>query len=284
MMAHDPMPAEKTAALRGLIRALGSCVVAYSGGVDSALLARVAYAELGDRALAVTAVSPSLAAREQAEAAAVAQGIGLRQVLLNSHEVEDARYLENTPQRCFWCKHEVYGLLTDYARAHGFAAVIDGTNLDDTRDPRPGRKAAADLGVRSPLLEAGFTKAEVRALAQALGLPNWDKPSMACLASRIPYGTTITLPALTRVEQAEQVLADLGLGQARVRDHDPVARVEVAEADFPLVLQHRAALVAALTALGFTYVALDLAGYRSGSLNATMATALHAQPLTFHPE
>ena len=278
------MTVDKEAALRGLIRGLGSCVVAYSGGVDSTLLARVAYDELGERAIAVTAVSPSLAARERAEAEAVARGIGLRHVLLDSREVEDERYLANTPQRCFWCKHEVYGLLTSYARAEGFAAVIDGTNLDDTRDPRPGRKAAAEQGVRSPLLEAGFTKAEVRALAQALGLPNWDKPSMACLSSRIPYGTPIRLAALTRVEQAEQVLADLGLGQARVRDHDPIARVEVAEADFAVVVQQRAALVAALTALGFTYVTLDLAGYRSGSLNATMAPALHAQPLTFHPD
>src|SRR5262249_52420184 len=159
---------------------------------------------------------------------------------------EDARYLENTPQRCYWCKHEVYGLLSDYAAANGFTTVLDGTNLDDTHDPRPGRRAASERGVRSPLLEAQFTKAEVRAAAHALGLPNWDKPSMACLSSRIPYGTPITRAALSTVERAEAVLAGLGLRQARVRDHTPVARLEVAPADFAVVLEQREPIVAAL--------------------------------------
>jgi uncharacterized protein len=234
--------------------------------------------------VAVTAVSPSLPRRELEEAKSLARLIGIIHVALESHEVEDSRYAENSPLRCYWCKHEVYGLLARYAREHGFAAVIDGTNLDDTRDPRPGRRAAKEHGVHSPLLDAGFTKAEVRTLAQALGLPNWNKPAMACLSSRIPYGMPVTLHALSQIERAENVLHHLGARQARVRHHSQIARLEVDETDFAIILAKREQILAELRALGFTYVALDLAGYRAGSLNETMKDAHDTRTLAFHPD
>ncbi len=278
------MDPSKVDSVRHRVRELGSAAVAYSGGVDSTLLARIAHDELGPRAVAVTAVSASLPARELSEARTLAQQIGIRHVTLDSHEVDDSRYQENTPLRCYWCKTEVYGVLTAYAAEQGYSAVIDGTNLDDTHDPRPGRRAARERGVRSPLLEAGFTKAEVRALARHLGLPNWDKPAMACLSSRIPYGTPVTRSALSQVERAEVILADLGVGQARVRHHGAIARIEVDEADFAALLAGRQQIVPALRELGFTYIALDLAGYRPGSLNETMKITHDPRTIAFHPD
>jgi len=246
---------------------LQGVVVAYSGGVDSTLLLKIARDILGDRAVAVTAVSPSLPASELAEAQALAQQIGARHVLLTSRETEDERYLANTPNRCYFCKSEVYAELVYFAREQGLNAVVDGTNADDASDHRPGRQAARERGVRSPLLEAGLNKTEIRQLARQMGLPNWDKPSAACLSSRIPYGTPITLELLSQVEQAEHMLKQLGIRQVRVRHHGQVARIEVEPADFETLLALRETVVRQLEELGFTYITLDLGGFRSGSMN-----------------
>jgi uncharacterized protein len=193
--------------------------------------------------------------------------------MLNSQETEDERYLENTSRRCYWCKHEVYGLMEAYARENGFAYLVDGTNFDDIQDHRPGRQAAREYGVRSPLIEAQISKDEVRAMARALGLPNWDKPASACLSSRIPYGTAITIQLLSKVEQGERVLHELGIKQVRVRHHGEIARLEVPIEDFGTMVAQHESIVEAFHKIGYQFVALDLAGYRMGSLNTWIRVA-----------
>jgi uncharacterized protein len=264
---------DKVQQLKNILADLGSVVVAYSGGTDSTLVLRVAHEVLGEKAVAVTAVSASLAAADQAEAEEIARQIGVRHILIASEETDNPAYLANTPNRCFFCKTETYDKLAAYAHANGYAAIVDGSNADDVSDYRPGRQAARDHGVRSPLLEAGFSKADIRALAKSYGLPNWDKPAAACLSSRIPYGTAITIPMLSQVERAEAMLRGLGIRQLRVRHHEQVARIEVETGDFATLLAHRDEVVTALKAVGYAYVTLDLAGFRSGSLNETLAKA-----------
>jgi uncharacterized protein len=259
---------DKLARLQDQLRAMQSVLVAYSGGTDSTFLLKIAHDTLGDAVLAVTADSPSLPRADLDEARALAAHIGARHVCVTTSEMEDARYVDNPPDRCYFCKTHVYGMLVALAQREGLRFVVDGNNADDAYDTRPGRRAAHEYGIRSPLQDVGLTKAEIRQLARALGLPNWNKPAAACLSSRIPYGTRITLDALARIERAESFLRALGIGQVRVRHLDSTARIEVLPEDFARVRAQRAEIVAHLRELGFRDILLDLDGYRTGSLNS----------------
>ncbi len=251
---------------------MGSAIVAFSGGVDSTFVAAAAFDELGGRALAVTGVSPSLPASEAEEARQLALSIGIAHEMIETHEMNRPGYVENSPERCYHCKTEVYGLLAEMAEERGFAFVVDGCNADDLGDHRPGRAAAAEHGVRSPLVEAGLNKDEIRALSRERGLPTWDKPAMACLSSRIPYGTPVTVEALERIGAAEAFLRTLGLRQLRVRHHGDVARIELEPEGMDALMRdgNRRRAVERLNELGYKYVTLDLAGFRSGSLNEAL--------------
>ena len=264
------METTKYIKLKDLLSGMKTLIVAYSGGIDSSLLLKIAHDQIGEQAVAITAVSPSMPKSELEEACQLAEWIGAQHILLESHELEDQRYLENTSKRCYFCKINVYGQMIAYAKEHSLLNIVDGTNADDTGDHRPGRQAALEYGLRSPLMEAGFTKDDIRTLARQLGLPNWDKPSAACLSSRIPYGTPISLPLLAQVEQAEHLLHQIGLRQVRVRHHGQIARLEVEIEDFPQVLKKRTEIVSGLKALGFLYITLDLNGFRTGSLNEVL--------------
>ena len=259
---------EKEAALRGTISALGSVVVAYSGGVDSAYLAYIAHATLGERALAVTADSPSYAERHRRMAVRIARLCGLHHEIIRTGELERPEYRANPANRCYFCKHELYTHLARIA-APRQAVVVDGNNADDRGDYRPGRQAAREFGVRSPLDEVGLTKDEIRDLSRRAGLPTWDEPASACLSSRIPYHTEVTDEKLRMIERAEQVMWSLGFSVCRVRHHDELARIEVARDDIPRALDAEvsATILRELKAIGYRYVAVDLQGYRTGSLN-----------------
>ena len=259
----------KQAALVNALRGYGRVVVAFSGGVDSTFVAAMAHEALGDAATAITGVSPSVAPSEREEAAALARQIGIRHEWVETHEMDNPDYVANSPMRCFHCKDELYGVLGAIAERAGGATVLDGTNADDAGDWRPGRQAATQHGVKSPLLDLGFTKDDIRELSHRMGLPTWDKPAMACLASRIPHGTPVTVDALDQVGAAEAALRALGIRQLRVRHHGDVARIETDAEGMAIAFseENRARIVARLQNLGFKHVALDLGGYRQGSMN-----------------
>jgi uncharacterized protein len=258
---------EKLERLRALFRELDSVIVAYSGGLDSAFVLSVASSVLGDKALGLTAVSPSLPEHERQDAEQIAKAIGARHELVASHEIHNPSYASNPADRCFHCKSELDTLTERRKHELGFAHVVNGTNLDDLGDYRPGLEAAKRAGVRSPLVEIGLHKTEVRELAHGLGLSFWDKPAAACLSSRIPYGTAVTPERLSQIERLEDALRQLGLRQVRVRYHDALARIEVARDELERAFAARDAITKAGKAAGFTFVTLDLAGYRTGSLN-----------------
>jgi uncharacterized protein len=258
--------------LTSILEELGSVAVAYSGGADSAFLLRVAHGVLGERAVGVLAFSESLDRSEFEAARSVAAVMGVPITVIETHEYDNPAYRRNDGTRCYHCKNELFGAVKEFAAAAGIPFVADGSNLDDAGDYRPGLRARNEHGVRSPLLEAGLDKAAVRAFSRALGLPTWDKPAQPCLSSRIPYGSEVTAAKLRQVEAAEGGLRALGFRTVRVRHHDQVARVEVPREDFGRLLEPRVLqdAIAAVKKAGFLFIALDLEGFRSGSLNAAL--------------
>ncbi len=271
MSAADALLTQKMAALADRLDELHNVVVAFSGGADSAFLAAVAHRELGpDRAHSVTAVSPSLAGSEEADCRSLADEWGLRWTPVPTNEMARAAYRLNDGDRCYHCKAELMDVVAPIAAISG-ATVVLGVNLDDLGDHRPGQRAAIEAGAAFPLVDAGFTKDDVREASRQMGLRTWDKPAAACLASRVPYGTEVTVGILSRVERAEAALHALGFRQCRVRHYDDTARIEVDEDALDAVLAQRAAVVAAVRGAGYGYVTLDLEGFRSGNLNAALS-------------
>ena len=262
----------KISQLRRLLSSYERVLVCFSGGVDSSYLLAEAVRILDTDAVAFTAVSPSLAPWEGEEAAGLARRLGARHLLVETHELDDPRYAANPVNRCFFCKTEVYGVAVQEARKQGIDKILDGFNRDDRGDHRPGRKAAREQGILSPLDEIGFGKGDIRRAAREIGVPVWDKPALACLSSRFPYGTEITPRRLEQVADCEAVLRDEGFRIFRVRYHDSVARIEVSSNELPRLLQPevKEMILRRFLQAGFTYVAVDLQGFRSGSMNETI--------------
>lgn len=264
---------QKLTRLRDLLAQTGGVLIAYSGGVDSTLLLKVAQGVSGERVLAVTAQSQTYPSEEVKSAVEMAQQLGVRHRLTETEELHDPDFAANRPNRCYHCKKELFSRLLEVAREEGLGVVADGANYDDLSEHRPGGQAAKELRVRSPLQEVGLTKQEIRDLSQEMGLPTWNKPSLACLASRIPYGTPITQSDLTQIGAAEQFLHSLGIGQVRVRHHGNLARIEVGPEDLAKFADPnlRQKIVEKLKSLGYTYITLDLQGYRPGAMDEVLS-------------
>jgi uncharacterized protein len=262
----------KSEALLSCLRGMDSVIVALSGGVDSSLVAYAAHRALGERSLAVTSGSESLKREDLELARRLTERWGMNHLVIETPELDNPDYARNPVDRCYYCKSTLYDGLARVAHERGISAIANGANLDDMGDHRPGMRAGREFKVRSPLLECGFRKSDIRALAAAYGLPNADKPQAACLASRVPYGTPVSRELLARIERAERVLADLGFGQCRVRHHGDVARLEIAPEQIPLAIERKSELVQAIKACGYAFVALDLEGFRSGSMNYAVGT------------
>lgn len=256
--------------LQDILAGYNNAVIAFSGGVDSALLLKTAADTLGEKVLAVTVRSIINPPGEIEEAVSLAAATGVKHLVVDMDPLQYEEFVANSPLRCYYCKKKIMGLMFDLAREHGYEHVLDGVNADDTGDYRPGMQADGELGVKTPLLEAGLTKADIRELSRRLGLPTAAKPSAACLASRVPYGTRITAAALQRVADAEVYLRGMGFSQVRVRDHGNLARIEVPGEEVPGLVSEAAAIAAKLKELGFNYVTMDLQGYRTGSMNETL--------------
>jgi pyridinium-3,5-biscarboxylic acid mononucleotide sulfurtransferase len=267
MIQLDRLDTTRLDQARSIVRDLGSVLVAYSGGVDSTLLLKLALEELGDGAVAVLASSPAYPESEQEEARVLAQSMGARLVEVTTSEVELEAYTRNNPDRCFHCKEELFDTLEPIQHDLGLAHLAYGATADDAGDHRPGHGSAVRRGVRFPLLEAGMGKSDIRAAARTLGLTNWNKPSFACLSSRIPHGTPVTVAALRQIETAEHALKTIGFRQVRVRHHGDVARIEVEVDEIPKLVSERDRVVELLRAAGYKFVAVDLEGYSTGSLN-----------------
>jgi uncharacterized protein len=277
----SPELTEKLERLREYLARMGRVLVAYSGGVDSSLVLKMAADVLQKNALGVLAVSPSLPETERRDAISLAKSMGAALEVVETGEVEDPEYQHNAPNRCFHCKNHVYASLRHIADSRGISHVLDGMNAEDAFDIRPGRAAAIKHGVRSPLNELDFSKRDVRDAAKAVGLENWDKPAAACLSSRIPYGTEVTSDLLKRVELAEKFLHSLGFHELRARHHGDVVRVEVPESELESAMRQREAISGGLRALGWAYVTVDLDGLRHGSLNETLRDAASKAPELF---
>ena len=273
VQTSDKTLLQKRSDLVNILEHMRSVIVAYSGGVDSAFLAAVANEALGRKALSVTAVSPSLAPSELDEATDLANRIGLNFMTIETNEIDRPDYQANNPDRCFFCKDELYTHLVRFAEEESFDSIVNGTNVDDLGDYRPGIEAAKQYGVRSPLVEAELTKDDIRALSRDMDLPTWDKPAQACLSSRIPYGTTVTVEALTKIAKAEQFLRSKGFKQLRVRHHDTIARIEIEPSDFSAITSEplRSEINQEFKNIGYSYITLDLDGFRSGSLNEILS-------------